>query len=85
MALIYSVLYVLYALRAETMLSDLTFEQPLWLLSSYGSNPLLFSGPGIEESPEELRIKYIIAVEAGTQNNYVRIPDGGWYLNNAVL
>lgn len=60
----------------EAILSDLTpSDQPIWLLSSYTAHPIRFEG--LEESTEELRVKYAIAVKAGTLNDYVRVSDRG--------
>ncbi|KJA29545.1 hypothetical protein HYPSUDRAFT_152370, partial [Hypholoma sublateritium FD-334 SS-4] len=64
---------------AAAILSDLSGDQPVWLLSSYGpskAEPCLLAG--IDESPEELRVKYTLAVKAGTGNEYLQ------YENNAM-
>lgn len=47
-------------------------EKPLWPLSSYGPSkhePLLLAG--LDESPEELRVKAFTALKAGNINEYV--------------
>ena len=66
-------LTILDILSAAAILSDLSSDQPVWLLSSYGpgkAEPALLAG--LEESPEELRVKYVLAVKAGNMNDYVR-------------
>ena len=47
-------------------------EKPLWPLSSYGPSkhePLLLSG--LDESPEDLRVKAFTALKAGNSSEYV--------------
>lgn len=56
------------------MKKDLTpnIDRPLWLLSSYGPAkyvPTLLSG--LDESQEELRVKAVTALKAGTSQDYV--------------
>lgn len=48
-------------------------EKPLWPLSNYGPNkfePNLF--PPMDESTEEMRVKYLLAQRNNTLNEYVR-------------
>ena len=48
-------------------------DKPLWPLSSYGPakyEPLVISG--LDESPEELRLKAVLALKGGTTGEYVR-------------
>jgi len=48
-------------------------EKPLWALSSYGPakyEPTLISN--LDESPEELRLKALVAVQSGASIDYVR-------------
>lgn len=57
------------------MIADVTplKEKPLWPLSSYGPSkyePIVISG--LDESPEELRLKAVTALKAGTTDEYVR-------------
>jgi hypothetical protein len=57
------------------MTKDLTaqVDKPLWPLSSYGpakQEPNLLSG--LDESPEELRVRAVTALRAGNANEYVR-------------
>jgi len=59
---------------AANITHDLTpnKEKPLWPLSSYGPSkhePLLLAG--LDESPEELRVKAFTALKAGNINGYV--------------
>ncbi|KAI5993582.1 hypothetical protein EDD15DRAFT_2266329 [Pisolithus albus] len=59
----------------ETLTNDVTplKEKPLWPLSSYGAakyEKTLICG--LDESPEELRVKAVAAVKAGTINEYVK-------------
>lgn len=59
----------------ESMTKDVTPQQdkPLWPLSSYGAakyEPIVIGG--LDESPEELRVKAVTALKAGTINEYVR-------------
>ncbi|KAI6034856.1 hypothetical protein F5J12DRAFT_1723 [Pisolithus orientalis] len=59
----------------ESLTNDVTplNEKPLWPLSSYGAakhEKTLISG--LDESPEELRVKAVAAVKAGTTNEYVK-------------
>lgn len=61
--------------RVETMIADITSlkDKPLWPLSSYGPakhEPVVISG--LDESPEELRLKAVTALKAGTTDEYVR-------------
>jgi len=56
------------------MTHDLTpqVDKPIWPLSSYGAakhEPTLISG--LDESPEELRFRAVIALQAGNINEYV--------------
>ena len=56
------------------MTKDLTtqVDKPLWPLSSYGPakcEPNLLSG--LDESPEELRVRAVTALRAGNGNEYV--------------
>ncbi|KAF9476715.1 hypothetical protein BDN70DRAFT_811804 [Pholiota conissans] len=50
-------------------------EKPVWPLSSYGASKyelnLLYQ---LDESPEELRTKYVAAMKAGNLNEYVSTP-----------
>ena len=57
-----------------TISNDLTphIDKPMWPLSSYAPakhEPLLI--PGLDESPEELRVKAAAAVASGNINSYV--------------
>ena len=59
---------------AVNIAQDLTpnKEKPLWPLSSYAPSkhePLLLAG--LDESPEELRVKAFTALKAGNINEYV--------------
>jgi nucleoporin NUP42 len=59
----------------ESMTKDVTplQDKPLWPLSSYGAakyEPIVIGG--LDESPEELRVKAVTALKAGTINEYVR-------------
>ncbi|KAI6135233.1 hypothetical protein EDD17DRAFT_1546695 [Pisolithus thermaeus] len=59
----------------ETLTNDVTplKEKPLWPLSSYGTakhEKTLISG--LDESPEELRVRAVAAVKAGTINDYMK-------------
>lgn len=50
-------------------------DKPLWPLSSYGPakhEPVVING--LDESPEELRLKAVTALKAGTTDDYVRSP-----------
>ena len=52
---------------------DLKADKPSWPLSSYGpakSEKNLL--PSLDESPEELRFKAVIAMQSGNINEYVR-------------
>jgi len=56
------------------MTSDLTphSDKPLWPLSSYGAakhEPTLLKD--LDESPEELRVRAVVANQAGSINEYV--------------
>ncbi|KAL4076389.1 hypothetical protein V8B97DRAFT_1922232 [Scleroderma yunnanense] len=59
----------------ETLTNDVTLskEKPLWPLSSYGAakHEKVLVG-GLDESPEELRVKAVTAVKAGTINDYMK-------------
>lgn len=49
-------------------------DKPLWPLSSYGPakyQPTLV--PGLDESPEEMRVKAESALKAGNIQEYVRV------------
>lgn len=57
------------------MTADITplKEKPLWPLSSYGPSkyePVVING--LDESSEELRLKAVTALKAGTTDEYVR-------------
>jgi nucleoporin NUP42 len=59
----------------ESMARDVTAlqDKPSWPLSSYGAakyEPVVIAG--LDESPEELRVKAVTALKAGTINEYVR-------------
>jgi nucleoporin NUP42 len=57
-------------------------EKPLWPLSSYAPSkhePLLL--PGLDESPEELRVKAFTALKAGNINEYVSL---GYYFHRMI-
>ncbi|KAG9317872.1 hypothetical protein JVU11DRAFT_2100 [Chiua virens] len=59
----------------ETMTADVTplKEKPLWPLSSYGPakfEPVLING--LDESPEELHLKAVTAIKAGTTEEYIK-------------
>ena len=59
----------------DTMTKDLTAGQdrPMWPLTSYG--PAKFVPTvlgGLDESPEELRVKAVTAMKAGNISEYVR-------------
>lgn len=59
---------------AITISNDLTphIDKPMWPLSSYAPSkhePLLI--PGLDESPEELRVKAAAAVASGNINSYL--------------
>lgn len=58
------------------MTNDITLskEKPLWPLSSYGAakHEKVLVG-GLDESPEELRVKAVTAVKDGTINDYVSV------------
>ncbi|KIM35004.1 hypothetical protein M413DRAFT_449956, partial [Hebeloma cylindrosporum] len=61
--------------NAANITHDLTpsKEKPLWPLSSYGPSkhePLLLAG--LDESPEELRVKAVAALKAGNINEYLQ-------------
>jgi len=62
--------------RTESLTNDVTLskEKPLWPLSSYGAakHEKVLVG-GLDESPEELRVKAVAAVKDGTINDYVSI------------
>lgn len=65
------------ALSVESITADVTpdKDKPLWPLSSYGPSkyePVIISG--LDESPEELHLKAVIALGAGTTDEYVRSP-----------
>lgn len=48
-------------------------DKPLWPLSSYGAakyEPIVIGG--LDESPEELRVKAVTVLKAGSINEYVR-------------
>jgi nucleoporin NUP42 len=58
------------------MTTDLTpqSDKPLWPLSSYGAakhEPTLLKD--LDESPEELRVRAVVAIQAGNINEYVNI------------
>jgi nucleoporin NUP42 len=58
----------------ESMTKDITplQDKPLWPLSSYGAakyEPIVIGG--LDESLEELRVKAVTALKAGTINEYV--------------
>lgn len=58
----------------DSMANDLSsdHDKPLWPLSSYG--PAKFVPTvigGLDESPEELRVKAVQALKAGTTSEYV--------------
>ena len=62
--------------RQETIANDLTLhkDKPLWPLSSYApakGEPNVIGG--LDESPEELRVRAHMARQAGNMNEYVRI------------
>jgi len=59
----------------ESITNDVTHlqDKPLWPLSSYGPakyEPIVIGG--LDESPEELRLKAVTALKAGTTSEYVR-------------
>ncbi|KZT29505.1 hypothetical protein NEOLEDRAFT_605845 [Neolentinus lepideus HHB14362 ss-1] len=59
----------------ETMTKDMTpqVDKPMWPLSSYGPakhEPLLVAG--LDESPEELRVKAMLELKSGTVNEYIK-------------
>ncbi|KAF7306333.1 C3H1-type domain-containing protein [Mycena indigotica] len=59
---------------AESIKNDLSTgkERPMWPLSSYGPakyEPTIFSG--LDESPEELRVKAVAAIKGGNMNEYI--------------
>ena len=59
------------------MISDITpsKDKPLWPLSSYGPakyEPIVIGG--LDESPEELRLKAVTALTTGTTAEYVCGP-----------
>ena len=61
--------------RQESIARDLdpTAEKPLWPLSSYGPakyQPNIVSG--LDESPEELRVKAVAALKSNSVDSYVR-------------
>lgn len=62
--------------RAESLANDITpaKDKPLWPLSSYGAakHEKILIG-GLDESPEELRLKATTALRAGAVAEYVRI------------
>lgn len=67
--------YHLYYDRAESMTKDLTssIDRPIWPLTSYGPakfQPTLIAG--LDESPEELRVKAATAAKTGAIQEYVR-------------
>ena len=69
-----SVLISLYS--ATSISNDLTphIDKPIWPLSSYAPakhEPLLITG--LDESPEELRVKAAAAVASGNINAYVSL------------
>jgi hypothetical protein len=50
-------------------------DKPLWPLSSYGPaklQPVLIAN--VDESPEELRVRAMVASKSGSLNDYVRLP-----------
>ena len=58
------------------MTADLTpqSDKPIWPLSSYGTakhEPTLLKD--LDESPEELRVRAVAAIQAGNVNEYVNI------------
>ncbi|KAJ7356606.1 hypothetical protein DFH08DRAFT_461495 [Mycena albidolilacea] len=62
------------AFTAESIKNDLTMgkERPIWPLASYGPakfEPTLLSG--LDESPEELRLRAATAAKAGNVNEYL--------------
>lgn len=59
----------------ESITRDLEHERPIWPLSTYGPakyQPTLMSG--LDDSPEELRVKSVEAARSGTTQDYVRPP-----------
>lgn len=61
-----------YNVSMEGMSSDLQKEKPLWPLSSYGpAKGQQTIVPGLDESPEEMRVKAFEAAKAGTTSEYV--------------
>ena len=57
---------------AESINRDLDTEKPIWPLSSFGPakmQPNLIAG--LDESPEELRVRANQAASAGTTQDYV--------------
>ncbi|TFK29045.1 hypothetical protein FA15DRAFT_633053 [Coprinopsis marcescibilis] len=81
-----------YAFTAETIKDDLTpsKDKPLWPLSSYGPakhEPVVIAG--LDESPEELRVKAAAAKAANNPSEYVtyestQIAAAGNVLSNAL-
>jgi nucleoporin NUP42 len=56
----------------DSLKSDLASDKPLWPLSTFGPakyEPNLISN--LDESMEELRLKAVVALKAGTVNEYV--------------
>jgi nucleoporin NUP42 len=58
------------------MTKDVTpgVDKPLWPLSSYGPakfEPVLIAN--LDESPDELRVRAVMASKAGSINDYVRL------------
>jgi nucleoporin NUP42 len=52
----------------------MTKEKPMWPLSSYGPakyEPTIVKG--LDQSPEELRVKAVMAKASGTSNEYASI------------
>ncbi len=76
------------ALSETSMSNDLTSmkDKPLLPLSSYGAakyEPNLITSQ--EESPEELRVRAVMALKAGNSNEYVSIAIGHSCLRRADI
>lgn len=61
-------------ISTDTIQRDLTLEKPLWPLTSYGPAkhaPTIIQG--LDESPEELRVKAVSALQSGSSAEYVSL------------
>lgn len=92
MYLLSMLIFYRYHLDANTIIRDLTAEKPQWILSCYGPGknaPEQIFGGNREQSFEEMRYKYYLAVHQGTApeavNEAIALWESAEAQNNVVL